>query len=1475
MKLTLPQQDIYFEQLLFPDEPIYNIGAKISIEGSLNKDIFEQAYVALIQQHDAYRCFFKGDLNNAEMLFTTEIRPLEYIDFSNKENKDVSVLEFMQKEFKKPFDIENDKFLYRFVLIKVDEKFHYLFSVYHHMITDGWGTSLMFTRLVKNYNEIIENGIVVTEYPYSYENFISEDENYFNSENFNNDKQYWTEKFKTLPENLFQKLDSSKTKNTGSRKEFIIKRAKYNELAKLALETKSSTFHIILAILYAYFGKKSQNELVSIGLPVLNRSGAKFKKTVGLFMGVNPLLISIDEENTFVELVEKIKNQLKQDYRHQRFPLGQLVNSLGVFNQKERIFNITLSYEKQDYSSHFKDTITKVVPLSHESERVALALYIREFNETEDVKIDFDYNLNYFTQESINKVTEYFQTLKEEILNSPNRKVKDLNYLTSSERYQLLHEFNDTKVDYPSDKTIVQLFEEQVGRTPENVAVQDSKIKLTYRELKEKSDRVARYLISNLGENNEPVGVLVDRSAELIVLLLGILKSGKCYIPIDPMLPKERIEYIIDHSQASVIVTEEGYLQEFNSIKTGDNNNKSTANFIDKDTLLQFENTQKVDIYNIPKPSDTAYIIYTSGSTGNPKGVEIGHQALINFLTSIRSKPKVQPQDILYSVTTYSFDISILEYFIPLISGASVFIASKETLNNAEQLKAGLENINPTIIQATPSFYQMLFNAGWNGNKDMKILCGGDSLNESLAEKLLNHSKEVWNMYGPTETTIWSSTKKIEKPSDASNIGKPINNTQIYIVDQHHNLLPQNTVGRIFIAGDGLAKGYYKNETLTQEKIIDNPFSTTDKNNLKMYETGDLGKWNEEGEIEFLGRNDFQVKVRGFRIELGEIETKLQEYLNIQQAVADAKEVNGEKVLVAYYTKDNESNIDKTGLREYLQSKLPEYMVPGFFVELEAIPLTPNGKIDRKALPSVSGEDLIRREYVAPRNETEQKLVEIWQQILGIEKVGITDNFFELGGHSLMAGKIMNTISKELNKEVSLKHIFQNQTIESLVKVFNDDSKEKTIILKAGEKEYYALTPDQMNIWLAGQKEEFSNAYNMYSVFEIVGDFDKYLLEKSINGIIQENEVVRTNFIEKKGGVFQFIKKEFSFEIDSIETTETDFISIIENYVSQSFNLETDLLLKTAIINCNEKKYLVFLTHHIIVDGMSLEIILNRLIKIYVDGESEKPINSIQFKDYSEWFTQNNQSKENIHKFQSYVNVKTKVLGGIQANGTIKNESFQLSQKEYAQLKEISSYNKVTTFSATLTLLSIVLNKIYQQSSICLGTVFSGRNIVQLEDEIGMFIKTLPLNLHINEKANFGSLAKINQDLLISLEEKMNLPFTGNLNGLTDFLVIYQHSDTQSKSEVDFGTFKLKKQKVYSTQSRFPMVFNFFESEGLKCEVEYNKSIDHKIAEFIWDKILVLIDWVFENPNQAIIETELLTAQEQQLKSSVDIDFDF
>jgi len=1472
MKLTLPQQDIYFEQLLFPEQPIYNIGAKISIEGLLNYDVFEKAYKVLIYQHDAYRSYVKGDFENVEMVATDDIRSLEFVNFSNKKNNEEAVLSYMQDQFKKTFNFDKDKFLYRFVLIKIREDFHYLFSVYHHIITDGWGTSLMFTRLVNNYNEILENGAVISEYPFVYNSFIVEDQSYSNSEEFIKDKEYWTQKFKSLPENIFDKLDILKVTNESSRKELVISRYKYNKLIGLASHTKSTPFHIILAILCAYFAKQSQNEKISIGLPVLNRSGARFKKTVGLFMGINPLLISIDQEETFLELIEKIKNQLKKDYRHQRFPLGQLIKELSAFNQKERIFNIMFSYEKQNYSSHFNNAVTTVIPLSHESERVALAVYLREFDETEDVKIDFDYNTNYFTKDMIDKVIGHFQEFLENILENMNQKIKKINFLTRNERSDLLFKFNSTLAYYPQDSTIVDLFKNQVDKYPDDVAVQDSSVKLTYKMLDEKSDHVASYLLSNFGTIHEPVGVLINRSAELIVLLLGIFKSGKSYVPIDPLIPGDRISYIIHHSQVSIVIYETEFLKDINNSVLQNVAFENPLRFVKKEELFGLIYNKSLEPpFNKPGSTDTAYIIYTSGSTGNPKGVEISHKGLTNFLTSIQNKPGIREGDVLYSVTTYSFDISILEFFAPLISGASVFITGKETFSNMEVLKKELSMLCPTVIQATPSFYQMLFNAGWEGNKNLKVLCGGDSLNTSLCLKLLTCCGEVWNMYGPTETTIWSTIKKIQKASDASNIGSPIQNTQIYILDQYENLLPVNTPGRIFISGDGLAKGYYRNKALTQDKFIDNPFLKT--SDYKMYETGDLGKWTEEGEIEFLGRDDFQVKIRGFRIELEEIETLFQKYPGIAQVVCCAKDMKGEKVLVAYYTLvDSLKYIDEILLQEYLQSKLPNYMIPAFLIKLENIPLTPNGKINRKELPNITDENLIRKEYIAPNTDVEIELVKIWQEVLKLENIGITDNFFELGGHSLTAGKIGNMIFRKFRKNVSLKHIFQNQTIESLAKEIKK-LKDNITIPRAEHKAYYSLTPDQMNIWLASQKEDFSNAYNMYSIFEVEGSLDVILLEEAFNTLIIENDILRTNFIEKNGKVYQSVRNSTSiFRLDTINT-EQNFLQWVKKYVSDSFDLKSDQLIKVALFNENiGKKYLVFLTHHIIIDGMSLDIVLHKVINLYNNRGETEVSDRLQFKDYAEWI--NAHSHQGISSFHKN-NIKTKVLSFKNGLGQVRESSFDLPSDLYNSLKVFSEKNKITLFTSVITLLGIVLNKIFKQKSICMGNIFGGRNTGQLEHTIGMLVHTLPIYLQIDDKSTFTSHVKNHRKQLNVLEENAGSFSDYRLDELTDFLLNYQHSDMFVRDKIEFNSFSLKKVKLYQTQARFPVVFNFFESDHLICEVEYSEHVDYTVIELIRDKFLLLLDWVCENPDKTIEEAEILTAKEKQLKNSIDISFDF
>ena len=1481
MKLTLPQQDIYFEQLLYPNAPIYNIGAKIEIKGHINVAVFQKAYIELINQHDAYRSVLINEQENVKVQIVKDHNSeLDFVDFSECEKSYEKANSYMQDEFSKPFDLCGEHLLHTFTLVKVQEDFHYLFSVYHHIITDGWGTSLMFQRLVQNYNEIFEFGDVRTVYPFSYKDFIEDDYQYQNSELFNQDLDYWSQKFKSLPENLFEKLDDTLQINNSNRKELIVKREVYNQLNQLATTNKCSTFNLILAILYTYFGRKHQNNDFAIGLPVLNRSKSKYKKTVGLFMGISPLRIPLDFDATFEDLITDIKNQLRHDYRHQRFPLGKLIQELQIFNEKERLFNITLSYEKQNYADNFKHTQTRVIPLTHQSERVALAIYIREFDELEDVKIDFDYNLNYFDDLRITEVVHHFENLINTILVSPDKKLSELTYLAEEEERQIIVEFNNTKVDYPKDKTIVDLFEIQVEKTPEKEALKDDCKSYSYSELNKLSNQIAEYLIAAYGEKDKsPIAVLLGRSANMAAVLLGILKSGRSYIPLDPTFPKERLSYIVDNSQSKILISEKDY-----ELK-GDED----VAIVSLENILAGIDVFKGVRYTTISPQDTAYTIYTSGSTGNPKGVEISHQSLLNFLTSIQQKPGVGSKDTLFSVTTYSFDISILEFFVPLLSGAILYIASQEILEDPNSIIRKIEEIRPTIIQATPSFYQMLFNADWPGDKKLKVLCGGDLLSEALAEKLISNSLEVWNMYGPTETTIWSSIKKIEHPKEASNIGKPINNTRFYILDSFLSPKPIGTSGAIYISGDGLAKGYYKNEALTNEKFIKNPFDATSL----LYETGDVGKWNDKGEVEFLGRNDNQVKIRGYRIELGDIESQLNQVFGIKESVVIAKKGNQQEAFLVAYILKSEEEIDIEEISTALKMNLPYYMVPNAIIPLEEFPLTPNQKIDRKNLAqraiqqNNSGND-----FKVPNSDLEKILSEYWKEVLNSkESISINDNFFALGGHSLNAVKLAGLVAKHLLFDINLKAIFDYPTIESLANYLQKLIPSKSIIIaSADSKDFYDLMPSQYNIWLASQQENSSIAYNMFAAYKVDGVIDLDKITKAINEILNKYEILRTNFIEINGIPYQKINSyennRFTISIDELKEREIE--CAINQLISREFDLENDLLIRVQLLQVETNQFiLLFCTHHIIMDGISLEIFIKEFIENYNGSASLKASKEntlmLQFKDYSEWFNKtvrNNTVKNELfwknylHNYQSK-DTFDRDFDGKQNQQRGSKYLFELTTDATLYLKKIAFENKVTFYPILVAALNILIYKFSNHNDICIGTVNSGRNIPELNDQIGMFVKTVILRTQIESEQTFVDILESTQNNLLVINNYQDVPFDKVSQSVFDIMLAYQNPEFSFENIDELNDFKLTSYPIANKYSRMPIVFNLFESDSrLKGIIEYNRDLfEEDTIQIIALKYNKILNEIIKDPSMII---DLMDAKlEPEKNTAFDFDFNF
>jgi amino acid adenylation domain-containing protein len=609
----------------------------------------------------------------------------------------------------------------------------------------------------------------------------------------------------------------------------------------------------------------------------------------------------------------------------------------------------------------------------------------------------------------------------------PKRRLSELSLLTEAERHQLVVELNRTGRDYPRQALMQELFEGQARQAPEHTALRFGATALSYGELEGRANRIAQALRSRGVGRGQRVGLCVERGAEMLAAVLGILKAGAAYVPLDPAFPQERLRFMAEDAQLALLVSSSALAGSFGLPR-------ERQLLLDTDAAaLAAQSGERLapDAALDAGPEDAAYVIYTSGSTGKPKGVVVPHRAVVNFLSSMAREPGLSADDVLVAVTTLSFDIAVLELQLPLTLGATVVIASREQAIDGHALKTLLEQTGATVMQATPVTWRLLLEAGWQGGKGFKALVGGEGLPQELAESLIASGIELWNMYGPTETTVWSTCARITDTARGITIGKPIANTTVYILDAHNNLCPIGVPGELCIGGEGVTLGYWNRPELTAERFIPDPFSTPP--GARLYRTGDRARWRNDGTLEHLGRLDFQVKIRGYRIELGEIETAIARHAAIREVVAVAREdIPGDQRLVAYLVAENPPADWVDQLRAQLRAALPEYMVPSAFVVLDKLPLTPNAKIDRKALPAPERSASDEAAYVAPCTPTEEILAGIWAEVLKLERVGRDDNFFELGGHSLLAMQVAARVRGALGVDLPLRKIFATQTIANL-----------------------------------------------------------------------------------------------------------------------------------------------------------------------------------------------------------------------------------------------------------------------------------------------------------------------------------------------------------------------------------------------------------------------------------------------------------
>jgi amino acid adenylation domain-containing protein len=1020
----------------------YNDSASILLTGIFNKEAMLAALQALSDRHEALRTVFSAD---GQSIFVYK-NPTVNVDYHDLSQQDEAQHKQFIKNYNRqsaitPLDLMNGP-LYKAALFRLSNNEHYLTLLTHHIVCDGWSVGIIMQDLSKLYSAFAKNEVPELEPAPRFSEYAIEESTAAKSEEHKVTEDYWISQFKGSDHLLNVPADNPRPAlrtYKSRRADFDLDASLVEELKLMGRKAGSSFVTTLLAAFEVFLQQITGQEEIILGLPAAGQSATANYGLVGHCVNLLALRSFPKGEKTFTDYLKERKTTVLDAYDHQQYTFGSLLKKLNIRRDASRlplvpvIFNIDIG---MDEGVHFHNLKHRYINNPREYETFEIFLNIT--NNKGALTLEWSYNTQLFEAATINRMMDEFEHLLRQLVKSPDVVIGNIPLLNAGELLTRLKKWNDTKVDYPKEKALHHIISQTAAQYADNIALTFNDEVYTYEQLNRQANRLAAVLIANGVKPKDKVAISLNRSAELVIGILAIIKAGATYIPLDPIFPINRINYMLQDSGALVLLTSAAYKGAY----------KSTATEILLDDVWP-----GLDQYPATDPDvkvsgdDLLYILYTSGSTGQPKGVQIAHHNVVNFLYSMQKMPGLTAQDKLLAVTTISFDIAGLELFLPLITGAQIVLADAAAAKDGRILLDIIQKEKITVMQATPYTWRIMLEAGWDKEK-IRVICGGEALPMDLAQSILARATELWNVYGPTETTIWSTIKQITVDDKNISIGRPVDNTGIYVLDKFLNPVGAGVAGEIYISGAGVAKGYLNQPALTAEKFVANPF---DDGQL-MYRTGDLGTFTADGELMYVSRVDAQVKIRGYRIETGEIEYNLVQATDINQAVVIARaDNNGVDKLVAYVVVNDGVDHAETpaelinNWRSELKNSLPDYMIPDNFIIIPQMPLTPNGKVDKKSLAAQGPSPTEHvNHYAPPRTDVEKIVADIWIELLGIEKVGIYDNFFELGGHSLIAVQVMARIEKETGKRLPLAILFENSTVEKLALMLHLDGKSIT-----------------------------------------------------------------------------------------------------------------------------------------------------------------------------------------------------------------------------------------------------------------------------------------------------------------------------------------------------------------------------------------------------------------------------------------------
>ena len=1456
LPLSFAQQRLWFLDKFTPNSNEYNVGGAIKLHGHLDIKALNQAFRYLIERHEILRTYFKEDENGGyqyiqqKLPFTLQERHLE-----NSDKQEALLTTYLEEITQTTFNLSEGPLL-KAGLVFLDNQESILWVAMHHIISDGWSVTIFIQELALAYNAYRQQqtpplaplAIQYADYSAWQRQYLAE-----GSQTLKTQLDFWTNTLADVPTLLNLPTDKPRPalrSAAGAQLAFLIDKNLSDGLKALADKEQVSLFMLLVAAFSVLLARHSGQNDILIGTPTANRKQAEVEHLLGCFINTLVLRTTIKPSQSFQALLQQVKQNTLDAFAHQDLPFEDLVDHLHVERSLSHtpLFQVMLILQNTEQADFNLDGLTvQSQPLPHNTAKFDLTMELQEIEE--GLSGSLEYATDLFVEETMQRLLDHWLLLLQGIVAQPQTVIHRLPLL-SQEEQQILVDWNHTLVDYPKEQTLQALFEAQVEKNPDATALVFDDQTLSYRELNAKANQLAHYLVEQGIKPDSLVALCLERSLEMLITIFAILKAGAAYLPLDPENPPERLHIILDTAKPGYLFCLDSLQSVLAPLFAGKLITLSQM----KELLTQEKN--KNNLKHKQSASTMCYTIFTSGSTGTPKGVANIHSAVVNRLLWMKDYNKVTEHDVILQKTPYTFDVSVWELFVPLLCGSKLVIAKPNGHKDPAYLADLINQQGITLLHFVPSMLASFLNEpsiSLRPEIKRRIVVSGEALTQEINDRLFAKlNAELHNFYGPTEAAIDVSFYPCEpqQKNYTVPIGKPIWNAQLYILDDQLTPTGIGIPGELYIAGVGLARGYLNRPDLTAERFIANPFST--KPGARMYKTGDLCRYLPDGNIEYLGRLDHQVKIRGFRIELGEIEASLQQHPTIKEAVVLAREdIPDEKRLVAYMVFKEGASLSNEELRAFLKQNLPDYMVPAAFVSLEKMPLTSSGKLDRKALPAP--EYKATHAFVAPRDELEQTLCQIFQDVLHLEKIGIMDNFFELGGNSLLATQITAHIRRDLKLEIPLRTLFEKMTVAEFSEEVKKAQKTTlTAITVANRNDRLPLSFAQQRLWFLDKFTPNSNEYNTGGAIKLHGHLDIKALNQAFRYLIERHEILRTYFKEDENGGYQYIQQKLPFtlqerHLENSDKQEALLTTYLEEVTQTTFNLSEGPLLKAGLVFLDNQESILWVAmHHIISDGWSVTIFIQELALAYNAYRQQQtpplaPL-AIQYADYSAWQRQYLAKGSQTLKTQldfwtntladapTLLNLPTDKPRPALRSAAGAQLAFLIDKNLSDGLKVLADKEQVSLFMLLVAAFSVLLARHSGQNDILIGTPTANRKQAEVEHLLGCFINTLVLRTTIKPSQSFQALlqqvkqntldAFAHQDLPFEdLVDHLHLERSLSHTPLFQVMLILQNTE---QADFNLDGLTVQSQPLPHNTAKFDLTMELQEiEEGLSGSLEY------------------------------------------------------